>query len=72
MPRRRRTAGFDCMVECLNGLLSLVSTSWQLFEDLGAEGATFAPVTRISVGGREKKSPGGRAAFRSLRGQGER
>ena len=54
MPRRRRTAGFDCMVECLNGLLSLVSTSWQLFEDMGAEGATFDPVTRISVGGREK------------------
>ena len=41
-------------------------------EDMGAEGAAFDPVTRISVGGREKKSPGGRAAFRSLRGQGER
>ena len=44
--------------------------SWQPLEDMGAEGATFGPVIR--VGGRGKKSPGGRAAFLSLRGQGER
>ena len=34
----------------------MVSTSWQLLEDMGAEGATFGPVIR--VGGRGKKSPG--------------
>ena len=31
-------------VECLNGLFSVVSTSWQLLEDMEAEGATFGPV----------------------------
>ena len=56
-------------VGCLNRLFSVVSTSWQLLEDMGAEGATFGLV--VHVGGRRKKSPGGRAAFLSLRVQGE-
>ena len=57
-------------VECLNGLFSVVSTSWQLLEHMEAEGATFG--TAVRVGGRGKKSPGRRAAFLSLRGQRER
>ena len=56
-------------VERLNGLFSVVSTSWQPLEDMGAEGANLGPV--IHVGGRGKKSPGGRAAFVLLKGQGQ-
>ena len=41
-----------------------------ILEDMGVEGTTFGPVIR--VGGRGKKSPGGRAAFVSLKGQRER
>ena len=59
---------FGVAVQC--ALFSVVSTSWQLLEDMGAEGATFGPVIR--VGGRGKKSPGGRAAFVSWQGHGER
>ena len=41
-------------VECLNGLFSVVSTSWHPLEGMGAEEAAFGPVIR--VGGRGKKS----------------
>ena len=37
-------------------MFSVVSTIWQRWEDMGAEGGTFGPVIR--VGGRGKKSPG--------------
>ena len=41
-------------VECLNGLFSVVSTSWHPLEGMGAEEAAFGPV--IPVGGRGQKS----------------
>ena len=40
-------------VECLNGLFSVVSTSWQLLEHMEAEGATLG---LLSVSVEEEKS----------------
>ena len=41
----------------------VVSSSWQPFEDMGAEGATFGPVIRVGGRGTKGRQVGGLRSF---------